>query len=242
MLTPLLNLEKRARPSPRPMPWHRGRRHRLNVRDVGDLDARGKKTRARPGRGVERRSSRRRGRRARRASACLSSERVRRPRRRLDLPRPGLARLLLLKQRFENLGQPRLVGIADDDVDARQRGDGGGIGLRPAAGDDDARAGMTAERAANHLAVGDVGARGDRARVDDDDVGALFERDGLKPALREPRRELEGIDLVEPAAQRRECDRAHAGTSSRSCPQAAPMSSPLLQRTVVVTPAFIRIF
>ena len=214
MLTPILNLEKPARPANSPMRRLRRHGHRPNHRDIRDFDARWKKTRARQGRAARGSSSR----------------------------RPCLARLLLLKQRFEDLGQPRFVGIADDDIDTAERRDGGGIGLRPAAGDDDARAGMTADGAANHLAVGDVGARGDRARVDDDDVGALFERDGLKPAPLEPCRELEGIDLVEPAAQRRERDRAHAGTSSRSCPQAAPMSSPLLQRTVVVTPAFIRIF
>src|SRR2546421_2838851 len=48
---------------------------------------------------------------------------------------------------------------------------------------------------------------------------------------------------VEPAAERRERDgaRAHAGIGSLSWPHAAPMSSPLLHRTVVVISASSRI-
>ncbi len=50
-----------------------------------------------------------------------------------------------------------------------------------------------------------------------------------------------GVDLVQPATEGGEGDGRHqAATASRSCPQAAPMSSPLLHRTVVVTPAFRR--
>src|SRR5256885_1005982 len=52
-----------------------------------------------------------------------------------------------------------------------------------------------------------------------------------------------GVHLVDAAAERREGDGAHEAASSAtrgsfSCPQAAPMSSPLLHLTVAVIPAF----
>ena len=124
------------------------------------------------------------------------------------------SRRLLLEELDDDLRQPGLVGIADDDVDARKRGDGVGIGLRPAPGDDHACGGMAADRATNHLAVGEIRAARDRAGVDDHDVGALVEGDRAKSTLLEACRQLLRIDLVEPAAERDERDGAHALTSS----------------------------
>src|SRR5262249_58162541 len=69
-------------------------------------------------------------------------------------------------------------------------------------------------------------------------VGGVVERHRAKTPRLECRLHLLTVHLVDAAAERREGDRAgHAGIGSRSWPQAAPMSSPLLQRTVVVMPA-----
>src|SRR5262249_32948194 len=93
-------------------------------------------------------------------------------------------------------------------------------------------------RALDGLAIREVGAGGDGARVDDDDVGGLVERHRAKALRLQGRLHLLTVHLVEATAERGERHRPrHAGTDSRSWPQAAPMSSPLLQRTVVVMPA-----
>src|SRR5207247_1729434 len=97
-------------------------------------------------------------------------------------------------------------------------------------------------RAADRLPVGDLGARRHRAGVDDDDVRGGTERHRRKAARLEGRLQPLAVDLVEAAPEGREGDAAarHA-TASFNWPQAAPMSSPLLQRTVVVMPASSRI-
>src|SRR5437867_2375770 len=134
-----------------------------------------------------------------------------------------------------------LVGVADDQIGARG-GCGDRIGLRPAPRHHDARVRIPARRPADRLAIGELRARRHGAGVHDDEIGLFAERHCPEAALLEPRLHLVRIDLVQPTAERRERDRtAHAGTDSRSWPHAAPMSSPLLQRTVVVTPLPSRI-
>src|ERR671937_692715 len=145
-----------------------------------------------------------------------------------------------LQQVIEQRRQARLVSVADDEVHAGLARDLGRARLRPAAGDDHTRVGIAAARAANRLAIGDLRARGHRAGVDDHDVGGRTERYRREAARLERRLQLLAVHLVEAAAQRGERDARHA-TASLSCPHAAPMSSPLLQRTVVMMPASSRI-
>src|SRR5947209_7964518 len=86
-------------------------------------------------------------------------------------------------------------------------------------------------------------ASGDRARVHHDHIGRLAEGHRAEAARLEHGLELLAVRLVEPAPERSERARAraHADTGSLSWPHAAPMSSPLLHRTVVVSPASSRI-
>src|SRR6185436_893112 len=79
------------------------------------------------------------------------------------------------------------------------------------------------------------------ARVDHHDVRGRVRLDRPVAARLQARLQLGGVRLVEAAAECREGHRHHATTGSLSWPHGAPMSSPLLQRTVVVTPASSRI-
>src|SRR3989449_10354661 len=175
-----------------------------------------------------------------------------RPRPRIDVGEPraaqvpdldaGRPRARPLEDLVQQRGQALLVGVADDEIHAGLARDLVGARLRPATRDDDARVGIGAARAADRLAVGDLGARRHRARVDDDDVRGGAERHRRKAARLEGRLPPLVVDLVEAAPQGREGEAAgrHA-TAAFNWPQAAPMSSPLLQRTVVVMPASSRI-
>ena len=60
-----------------------------------------------------------------------------------------------------------LLGIADHGIDLRHGSERGRIDLRGAAGDDDARGGMVAARAADRLARLAHGLAGDGAGIDD---------------------------------------------------------------------------
>ena len=152
----------------------------------------------------------------------------------------------------QQLGQPVLLQIAQHEVhpgDARHRL---GVDLGQAPRHHQQRAGMRARDPPDGLAVGEVGARGDRARVHDVDVGHGPGGSDPEPVPLHEGGHLLGLDLVEPAAEGREghggpadrprpappagASRGHAGTASLSWPHAAPMSSPLLQRTVAVIP------
>src|SRR2546430_3476811 len=144
---------------------------------------------------------------------------------------------------LEQVGQPMLVRVTDDQIHLAEPGDVVRARLGPAAGHDEPRARTHPGRAPDRLAVGELGARSHRARVHHDHVGRLAEGHRLEPARLEHRLELLRVHLVEPAAEGRERDgaRAHAGIGSLSWPHAAPMSSPLLHRTVVVISASSRI-
>ena len=61
-----------------------------------------------------------------------------------------------IQQRSEQIGQPRLVGVADDQVHAAEPRHVGGIRLRPAAGHHHPRPRTVAPRPADRLAIGEA--------------------------------------------------------------------------------------
>src|ERR1700687_3536263 len=141
-------------------------------------------------------------------------------------------RPLLPDERAEQLRQAVFLRVAEDKVDAGHARERVRVGLGQASGDDDERLRVGARNAPDRLAVGEIGAAGDRARVDDVDLGRFAFLHRPVPSLLDERPHLLGLDLVEPAAERGETDRPHTSTVSLSWPQAAPMSSPLLHLTV----------
>src|SRR5712691_715614 len=159
-----------------------------------------------------------------------------------DLPYPHL-RPVPLDERAQQLREPVLLAIAEHEVHAGHARQRGRVGLGQAAGDDDERGGIRPGDAPYGLAVGEVGAARHRAGIDHVDLCRLPVLDRSKARLLDERAQLLGLDLVEPAAERGKADgqsAAHTVTTSLSWPQAAPMSSPLLQRTVARTPCSSR--
>ena len=122
----------------------------------------------------------------------------------------------------EQVREPRLVPVADDQIDLRHRGDVVRAGLGPASGHDELGAVAHPRRAADHLAVGELGARRDRARVDHHHVRGLVEGHGPKATGLERRLDLLRVHLIEAAPQRRERDGAAAGLSHRPLPLDSP--------------------
>ena len=147
-----------------------------------------------------------------------------------------------LDKRADQLGEPVLLAIAEDEIHAGHARESIRIGLGEAAGDDDERIRIRPRDATYGLAVGEVGATRHRAGIDHVDLGGLAIFHGAKAGLLDQGAKLPRLDLVEPAAERGEADGrpAHTETVSLSWPQAAPMSSPLLQRTVARTPCSSR--
>ena len=101
----------------------------------------------------------------------------------------------------EQIRQPNLVGIAEHEVDAAQRGDLGRARLRPAPGDDDACAWIGPPRAANRLTIGQLCPRRDGACVDHDDVRRRVRLDRAAAPGLQPQLHLVRVDLVQAAAQ-----------------------------------------
>ena len=99
------------------------------------------------------------------------------------------------------LGERLLVHVGHDRDDARQGGHLAGGARRVAAGGDDPGAGVGPRDAPNRLPRPLVGARGDRATVDDHDVGRL---DGGRGSARgaQAALERERVGLVDAAAER----------------------------------------
>ncbi len=139
----------------------------------------------------------------------------------------------------EQVDQPILLLVAHDQVHARNPRHGLRVGLRIAARDHEERVGIVPRDAADRLAIREIGAPGDRAGIDHVHLRALIRRGGPEAAPLEQRQDLLRLHLVEAAPERGDGDGPgcrHAGTASRSWPQAAPMSSPLLHRTVAMMP------
>ena len=158
--------------------------------------------------------------------------------RRLDVTHVDL-RVPALVEIVEEIDQPVLLLVANDQVHARNPRHGLRVGLRIAARDHEERVGIVPRDAANRLAIREVGAPGDRAGIDHVDLRALVPGGGPEAAPLEQGQDLLRFHLVEAAPERGDGDGPgfrHAGTASRSWPQAAPMSSPLLHLTVAMMP------
>src|SRR2546427_11687726 len=82
--------------------------------------------------------------------------------------------------------------------------------LSPTARHDEPCAGAHPGRAPDRLAIGELGAGGDRARVHHDDIRRLAEGHRAEAARLEHGLELLAVRLVEPAPERRERDGAPA--------------------------------
>src|SRR3989442_1388215 len=108
---------------------------------------------------------------------------------------------------LEQVGQPMLVRVTDDQIHLAEPGDVVRARLGPAAGHDEPRARTHPGRAPDRLAVGELGARSHRARVHHDHVGRLAEGHRPEAARLEHRLELPGVHLVEPAAERLDAPR-----------------------------------
>src|SRR5258705_11198598 len=148
--------------------------------------------------------------------------------------------LLPLRERGKQIGKPVLLLVAHHEVDARHAGESIRIRLGETSRGHDQRGGIGPDDAPYGLAVGEVGPARHRAGIDDVDLGRLAGVDGAIARLLDEGPHLLRLDLVQPAAEGGEGDgrpAAHTVTTSLSCPQAAPMSSPLLQRTVVRMPS-----
>src|SRR5207249_6628767 len=132
-----------------------------------------------------------------------------------------------------------LLLVAEDEIHAGEPCHRVRIRLGVATRHDQHGFGVLAGDPPDDLPVGEVGPPGHRAGVHHVDLGGLLAGDGAETVALEQPHQLLGLDLVEPAPQGREGDgdrRHHATTASLNWPQAAPMSSPLLQRTVAVIP------
>ena len=119
----------------------------------------------------------------------------------------------------EELGEPRLVRVAHDEVDALQGGNLGRARFRPATRDDHPGARTHAARAADRLAVGQLGPRRDGAGVHDHDVGGLLERDRAEASALQQALELLRVGQVHAASKRGE---GHGGRRHSTAPAWAP--------------------
>ncbi len=105
-------------------------------------------------------------------------------------PSHAHVRAIALDERAEQLWQPVLLLIAQNQVDSRHAAKRVRIGLGEAAGDDDERVGVGSNDAPDRLPVGEVGTARDRARVDDVDVGGLALLHGTEAGLLDERAHL----------------------------------------------------
>src|SRR5207245_2592884 len=87
---------------------------------------------------------------------------------------------------LEQVGQPMLVRVTDDQIHLAEPGDVVRARLGPAAGHDEPRARTHPGRAPDRLAVGELGARSHRARVHHDHVGRLAAGHRPEAARRAP--------------------------------------------------------
>ncbi len=125
--------------------------------------------------------------------------------------------------RRQQRGQAVIGVRPDDDVDARRAADDlGPLGLRDAAGDDDAR--LDPRRAARRLQPADVavdllgGLLADVAGVEDDDVGGVDARGGIALGLEQLADALAVVDVHLAAEGLDVVGRGHRAT----VPQAVP--------------------
>ena len=99
----------------------------------------------------------------------------------------------------------QLVVVADDEIDLGHGGEGGGLGLRGAAGDDDAGIRVFAPRLADRLARLAHGFAGHRAGVDDDGAAGSCPRPASVCAIAHDL----GFEGIEPAAESHDVDAAY---------------------------------
>src|SRR5215471_248200 len=98
---------------------------------------------------------------------------------------------------------------------------------------------MIAGDSPDELAIREIRSTRHGARVHDVDLRRFVFANRPEPMALEKPYDLLGLDLIQAAAQRRDGDGdrwRHAITASLSWPHAAPISSPLLHRTVAVMP------